>query len=620
MHSRLIHRRRRLTAITLAALLGLILWAPASSAEPPFAPEQTQTSDLAPIEFDKATLESLGLDTGSLDSRIGLQSRAALAQVEALPEDAARPLKPKSPVSAEQPPPLSEGQRLNTLSITVGGLGERLKMANDSVDSNSQTLAYLGGRLDAELEKLDGVALRLDGLDTRLKQSSEAIKKQESWLKDNSSKLLEALIGIDANHEEFAQLRRAYEEMRSAHAETNTGEIPSGTGSDRFGLLLPLVLCLLVPLAVVVYQGGLHATATGAKSEATHVTWIPVAWFAGGAGFLLIGIGILYGPSLGGVIGDPRHFLSTVMLSTPADLPPALLERLIPNIVLAGVVAVVACSGAPTVLTNRGHFLVAVVAGALVYPLFGHWIATPTDIADQTGWLVGSALTGPAAITYVALLGGILALSLASGLGRLHIRSDPRSMRPEPAVSAIKGTMLLWIAWIGVILIADTGDLPLPILSLSLAGVGGGAAFGILLVIGLLLTIGAATRTQRWLNRLPFAVLAGVVAVPVDPQGTSFVELIAIGALAGLFAALLMRFFDTRSTTDVRLASALLVGGIFGSLGSVIFGPAGLLFLNAIDVLAPQLQGMGVALILGLVVGRLLALAICSTRFLRKQT
>jgi Amt family ammonium transporter len=475
------------------------------------------------------------------------------------------------------------------------GLDQRMKAANDGVEGTTLPLVDLGGRLDF--------------FSAQLKQNNEALKEQKSRLEDNSIKLYETLVDIDSAHKDLTLMRDALDQMRSAHAKTLERDSAGDADNDRLDLLLPLVLCLLVPLAVVIQQGAVRTKAT----EASHVGRVLVAWFAGGISFYLIGIGIMYGPTLGGLIGNPGHFLGTLMLSAPTDLPSALLERLIPNLILAGVVSVVACSSAPRALTSRGHFLVAVVAGGLVYPLIGHWIATPTALSAQSGWLTLTVFSCSAATTQVALLGGMLALSLASGLGLRH-RATASSRSPISATTSTAAAMLFWIAWLGVILTANTDCLPLSAISLSLAVSTGGAALGVFLLEGV------ATQTHQWKQRLPFAVLAGIVAAPVGVQQATFVEIAVLGAVTGICASLLMRFFESRSMTDTNLASALLVGGIFGTLAPVIIGPTGFLFIYAINDLAPQFLGMGAALLLGLVAGRALAWPIASTRVLSTPT
>ena len=634
VRSRLLHPRGRLAEITLVVLIGLFCWAPASSE--PLPSEENGV----PVALIQAALETLGHYAGPLDGRSDRETRAALSswqesaglegtgeltrdqQLALLRESAAGGLAEARelletlglPLEEPEPPPPSESERINTLETTLEGFDQRLKTASDGIDANSQALADLGSRLDSELEKVDTVALRLDSLGAQLEESNKVLEEQKSRLEDNSVKLYETLMGIESTKKDLDLVRRAYNHRRPAPAAADAPDTAEDADTDPFGRLLPLVLCFLVPLALVVNQEGPRSSATDAPTEVKRVAWILVAWFAGGAGFFLIGVGIMYGPSLGAVIGNPAHFLGTAMLSAPVELPPELLEVLIPHLILASIVAVVACSGASRALRNRGHLLVALVTGALVYPLFGHWIAMPTDISEHTGWLAGASFECPAATTDVALLGGALALSLASGLGLVRIGSTAGAQRPEPAGTGTTGAMLLWISWVGVMLAAGIDSLSPSVLLLGLGGAAGGAALGVLLVDG------ATTQSRQWQNRLPFAVLAGIVTAPVGAQEATFIEVAGLGALAGVSASLLMRFLDTRSSADLRLTSALLVGGISGTMGPAMFGSTGFLFVRSIDVLVPQLQGMGAALLLGLVAGRALAWPIGSTRFLRTPT
>ncbi len=507
---------------------------------------------------------------------------------------------------------LTEAQeRLEAIKTALATFERQLKKAHEEMEGDRQAFADLRHRLDRELEKWETLTLRLDALGTELQRNAHALKAQKSRLEDNSVKLYETLIDIDAMKKEVARLRHAYAQMKSTHAEMRA-RVTTGEGDRALpGRLLPLVLCLLAPLAVVINQGGLQAAASPTLSEDRSVAGILVGWFTGGAGFFLFGIGILYGPGLGGVMGNPLHFLGTLLLSAPAKFPAALPDRLISHLVLASIFAVVACSSVSRGrLTNRGYFLVAIVAGTLVYPLFGHWIATPSDLSPQPGWLTLSACS--TATTHVALLGGILALSLASGLGLIRrAPPDDETSPAAPAGMTTAGAMLLWFAWIGVILISNADCLPLAVLPLTLGAVAGGAALGVLLADA------ATAPSSQWQSRAPFAVLAGIAAAPVGAHGATLSELAVLGALTSVSASLLMRLFAPRSMADIGPASALLVGGTFGTLAPALFGATGFLSVHAVTLLMPQIEAMGVALLLGLFAGRALAWTIRSTRFLR---
>lgn len=630
------HPPRRLAEIALFALIGLFCWSTAFGTESD-KPEPAQEIEI-PVELIQSALKFLGHYAGPQDGKLGKDTRTALgrwqesagleATGELLPDQAlaliqesataglaeAQALLETLDISPEPPPP-SDQERLNTLETTLEGFDQRMKTAGDGIEANSQGLADLGSRLDSELEKVDTVALRLDSFGAQLDESNQVLEAQKSRLEDNSIKLYETLIRIDSAKKDLSQMRRAYDRMRSYRTATATADAAeAGTEKEPLGFLLPLVLCLLVPLAVVIYQGGFQATTDGTEQQIRQVAWILVTWFAGGAAFVLIGFGVMYGPSLGGMVGDFSHFFSTMMLSALEEFPPEMLALLIPNLILASIVAVVASSSVPRRITNRGHFLVALVAGGIIYPLFGHWIAMPTDISDQSGWLAGAAFECPSATINVALLGGVLALSLASGLGLIRAGAIAGAARPLPPNTGTTGAMLLWVAWMGVILISSGDCVDPSVLLLALSAAAGGAALGVLVVDG------ATAPSLHWQNRLPFAVLAGVVAAPVGAQEASFIELAALGAITGVSASLLMRYFDKRSTTDVRLAVALLAGGLFGAFGPALFGSGGFLFVRSFDVLTPQLPGIGAALLLGLLAGRVLALAVKMVPFLRART
>lgn len=599
--------------------------------------EATPEDGAVPTPLIQSALEILGHYEGPSHGRLDAATRAAIGSwqesagfrvTEELRPDQQRKLIREGAAAGlaeaqqlleqtetpPEPPPPSDSERINVLETTLEGFDQALKTAVDAIDANSQAVADLGTRLDSELNKVDTLALRIDSLDAQLNESNRVLEAQKSRIEDNSIKLYETLMNIDRAAQDMGRMARAFDRLRSAHIEEEARAPGNEIDDDHFGLPLILLLCLLVPLAVYMYQSDVRPMATVATSEIKHFAWVLVSWFGGSAGFFLIGIGILYGPSSAGLIGNPLHFVGEVLLSAPASLTPALSDLFVAHLILAGIVSVVACSGASHGLTNRGHFLVAFAAGGLIYPLFRHWIATPTAIADQSGWLATSGALFPAATTDVALLSGALALSVAGGLGLIRIRRGARAHAPTPSSTGTPGAMLLWFAWIGVILVATSDALPASMLLLTLAGAGGGAALGVLVLDGL------TSPTEQWQNRVSFAVLAGVVAAPGSIQQANFIELTALGAVTGVSASLLMRFLDLRSATDLKLPLALLSGGTFGTLAPAVFGSTGFLFARSLDVLLPQLQVIGSALILAVVGGRALAWPIGLSGFSRRPT
>ena len=634
------HRGRIGVVLVVAALFcGL-------SAAVPGVPEEAGISP----RFIQTALKELGHYNGGLDGRIGPGTRAAVGswqesagfprtgtltdeqKMELVRQSAAAGLAAgrdlldslrASGVLADEPPSPSDSERIDTLEQVldgldqslktvaggVDGLDQSLKTVAGGVDGNRQAIADLGARLDAELKRLDPIALHLDSLAERMQQSADTVENQQTRIEDNSVKLYETLMGIDSAQRELEELRRAQLRAQQA-ASASEADASRSAGSLDYTdlhLLLSVALCMLLPFAVILYQGdfgGIAPAADAPEAVANRPApvpgaWVVAAWFGGGVGYYLSGVGIMFGASQAGWIGAPAHFFSELLMSAPADVAPELLRIVIFQTLLAGIVSVVVCSGAVERISPWGHLFVALIVGGLVYPLFGHWTGASTFLPEQYGWLSSTGFVYSAGTTGVALLGGVTALSLARGLGR----TDSRTQRENahPAASGTPGVVLLWVAWPGVILAAAADDPSLPVLLLAASMTVAAAAMSVLLFDGLF------SSGPRWHQRIPGAALAGLVAAPGAYADASTGELLLLGALAGLSYTLLMRPLSKRRGAGIELAATLAAGGLWGTLAPALFGPDGLLFVRSIDHILPQLLGLGAVLVLAVAAGRLLA-------------
>jgi ammonia channel protein AmtB len=206
-----------------------------------------------------------------------------------------------------------------------------------------------------------------------------------------------------------------------------------------------------------------------------------------------------------------------------------------------------------------------------------------------------------------------MALSLAGGLRRKDTETTPEPADRGSARMETVGAVLLWVAWSGVLLAAGVGDLPLPALLIVIAVTIAAGALSVLLVELLF----SAEPQHR--PKVAWAALAGLVAAPGAYAGASFAELLLLGAAAGLSYQLLVRILNRGPVADIELAAALAAGGLWGTMAPVLFGKGGILYVGSVQVVLPQLLGLGVALVLATASGRLLALPAVRIDLLRAR-
>ena len=527
---------------------------------------------------------------------IRLSATAGLAKSQNI-LDALRASGVLAEAQPQEPPPPADSERIGTLELTIEGLDKSFEIVSESIKANSQLIANLDERVSSEFKRMDPITLHLDSVTTQTEEAAEIINKQQTRIEDNSVKLYEILLGIDTTQQDLDAVRRQYQAAQAA-SEENAPAALAGTVDADLRLLLSTVLCLLVPIAALLYQGGLGGTNPAAGPAP--VVWIVLAWLGGGIGYYLAGFGIMFGTSQGGWIGAPLHFFSEVLMSVPAQMKPELLAVLIPQILLAGIAGVVICSAVADRLSLWGHLFVALVFGGVIYPLFGHWTSASQILSGQYGWLSAGGYLSSPGTTGVALLAGVGAISLAGGLPQPgeHAR-EGQSL--DPIGNPTLGAILLWIAWPGVMVAASAQNLHLAALLLASSVAFATAGLSVLVFDALF------SADPRWQQRLPGAALTGLIAAGGAYADASVIELSLLGLLAGLSFTLLMRPLNKRAGARLEFAAILAAGGLWGALAPALFGIDGFLSAHSIDGALPQLQGVGAALALALVAGRLLA-------------
>ena len=492
-------------------------------------------------------------------------------------------------------------QHLEDLDRAIGAHG-------DTIDSNNQAITTLSARQEAEAKRLDPIARQLDLLGRQLKRDLERVALQGSQIEMNSVRLFETLMTLDSIEQELARVQEAQESAKRRAAEAESAGSEKSPGVSQLIPLMAVVLCLLVPLAVVLSPAEPGARKAESQDARGRAAWTLTAWFGGGAAYCLVGIGVMFGSSLGGILGTPTQYLSDVLRASPADLQPAFLNLLLLQLSLAAVVSVVVCSVIPSRIPSWACLLVALPVGGLVYPLFGHWIAVSSATSEHDGWLTGLGFINQAAGPEVALLAGATALFLARGLSVVTAGASPaNSASHERDEASVFSAMLLWLGWLGVIGAASAGRLGSPSLLLGLAAGSSGAAFSVL-ILGAVLSF-----NRQWLGILPFSILAGVVAASGGPPTATLAELFLLGALAGVSAHLLIWKLSDRFRSSTTLAAALLSGGLLGTLAPALVGATGFVSTLSFAFVIPQLQGIGAALLLAFIAGQTFAWSISRT-------
>jgi ammonium transporter, Amt family len=314
-----------------------------------------------------------------------------------------------------------------------------------------------------------------------------------------------------------------------------------------------------------------------------------------------IGFTLMYGESIGGIIGLPQLFF---MSDGYGDNYSDYADLFFQTVFCATAATIV--SGAMAERTEfKAYLIFTIVISVLIYPISGHW-------TWGGGWLSELGFQDFAGSSIVHSVGAWVGLAGASiigpRLGKYGKNGKPNAIPGHNLVLGALGVFILWFGWFGF----NPGS------QLAAAGTDNAVAIGhIAVTTNLAAAAGAITamlvawtRYKRPTLSISLnGALAGLVAITagtnvVDPMGA-----VAIGIIAGFILPFSVEFFDKILKVDdpVGAISVHGVAGAFGTLAVGLFSTSSGLFyghgaaqlgIQAIGVLAFFAWAFGMGFIL----------------------
>ncbi len=241
--------------------------------------------------------------------------------------------------------------------------------------------------------------------------------------------------------------------------------------------------------------------------------------------FLLVGSGLMFGPSLGGWLGQLDF-----SLIPPFDQQTV---KIAFQLAFCGTAATIISGAVAERMSFHGYLACAIFTSAVIYPVSGHWIWGQTFLPGNEALLADRGFIDYAGSTAVHSLGAWVALAAAVIIGPRSGRFDqdgnPIPISGYSAVLSTTGAAILLVGWMGFNAGASTP---------------GSAEFGRII-----------------LNTIVAAASGGVVSILVGRwiDGSHIPQNAINGILGGLSAI-------TASCFAVSLPSASIIGGIGGGL------------------------------------------------------
>jgi Amt family ammonium transporter len=279
---------------------------------------------------------------------------------------------------------------------------------------------------------------------------------------------------------------------------------------------------------------------------------------AGAIIYFMVGWALMYGSSIGGLIGSDQFFLKGLELPDYAGW--------MFQVVFAATAATIV-SGAMAERTRFASYLIySVVISGLIYPISGHWIwnggwlaemgfhdfAGSTVVHSVGGWaaLVGAVILGPRAGKYVKIN------------GKTGVKAIPGHNLPLAAL----GVFILWFGWYGF----NAGS--------TLSGTDASIAF-IAVTTTLSASAGAiAAMTVSWFafgkpdpSMSLNGALAGLVGITAGCAVVSPAGAIVIGLISGVLVVASVELLDKKLYIDDPVG-AVSVHGVCGAWGTAAVG------------------------------------------------
>lgn len=365
-----------------------------------------------------------------------------------------------------------------------------------------------------------------------------------------------------------------------------TVSLAEGPTMEEFQANLDTVWVLIAAFLVFFMQAGfamVEAGFTRAKNASNIIMKNLMDFSIGSIVFFVIGFGIMFGDSIGGLIGSTGFFNPNTLdlgLNIPMEV------FIIFQTVFAATTATIV-SGAMAERTKFAAYVVySAVLTLIIYPIVGHWVW-------GGGWLSELGFVDFAGSTVVHSVGGWAALVGAAVIGpRIGKYGKDGKVHAIPGHNITLGALgvfILWFGWFGFNpgsqLAADS----------ALGGIAMttnlSAAAGALAVMVITWIKYGKPDVSMTLN----GALGGLVAITAGCASVSMWGAVAIGGIAGLVIVFGIELIDRVLKVDDPVGAAG-VHGLCGAVGTILVGlfatDGGLFYGGGLNLLGVQATGV----------------------------
>ena len=295
-----------------------------------------------------------------------------------------------------------------------------------------------------------------------------------------------------------------------------------------------------------------------------------IDWIMGSFAFLLVGFGLMFGTTWGGMFGSE---FSLHNLLTAGDAIPMKYIFFMFQLGFLGT-AITIVSGT---MSERTGFVTYVCAsflvGLIIYPVFGHWAWGNLFIAGNETFLQKLGFMDFAGSTVVHSVGAWVGLvgiwMLGPRLGRYDSAGKMKPMQGYSIPFAMLGVLILWVGWWGFnggSTLAFSEEVGSIILNTNMAAAAGGlAAF---------LHSRFIQKKADLNEKLIGGILGGLVAITAGCNVVTPMGAVMVGLTAGVVHNLGYDFILKKLKLDDPVGAVPIHGicGVWGTLCVALFG------------------------------------------------
>ena len=359
--------------------------------------------------------------------------------------------------------------------------------------------------------------------------------------------------------------------------------------------LINIVWVFLGAVMVMLMQAGFAILEAGLtrQKNCNNVLMKNIMDFAiGSIIFLVVGFGLMFGESLGGIVGITGFI-------DPTTLNLSQFEALSPTVFIF--FQTVFCATAATIVSGAmaertkfsSYLIYTLVISLVIYPISAHWIwgggfLSKIGFIDYAGSTAVHSVGG-----WAALMGAVV---LGPRMGKYNRDGSTNAIPGHNIMMATLGVFILWFCWFGF----NPGS------SLEAAGYIGhiamttnlSACAGALVAMFLTWKKYGKPDVSMTLN----GILAGLVAITAGCHIVSLYGAIAIGAVGGILVVYGCEILDQKLHVDdpVGAVGVHCLNGVWGTLAVGLFacntpaseGTLGLFFGGGTALLITQLIGV----------------------------